>query len=81
MSEKDRAINSNIDPLWDKKQVALYLKCSVETIKKQVQARRIPFVKLSARCIRFRRQDIEKWLADRTITPYRVPLSLVEKGR
>jgi len=34
-----------------------------------VSQRRIPFIRLSARCIRFRREDIEKWIADKLVPP------------
>jgi excisionase family DNA binding protein len=32
------------------------------TIRHFVSQRRIPFVRISARCVRFRRSDIESWL-------------------
>ena len=34
-----------------------------------VSERRIPFIRVSARCIRFRREDIEKWIADKLVQP------------
>ena len=32
------------------------------TIRHFVSQRRIPFIRISARCVRFRRSDIETWL-------------------
>jgi excisionase family DNA binding protein len=32
------------------------------TIRHYVSQRRIPFIRISARCVRFRRSDIESWL-------------------
>jgi excisionase family DNA binding protein len=32
------------------------------TIRHFVSQRRIPFIRMSARCIRFRRSDIDAWL-------------------
>jgi excisionase family DNA binding protein len=36
---------------------------SVGTLYHWVSERRIPFVRLSARCVRFRRTDLEAWVA------------------
>ena len=33
------------------------------TIRHFTSQRRIPFVKISARCVRYRRADIEAWIA------------------
>jgi excisionase family DNA binding protein len=40
------------------------------TIRHFVSQRRIPFVRISARCVRFRRSDIESWL-ERLLVPSR----------
>jgi len=37
------------------------------TIYKMVCEKRIPVVKISPRCIRFREGDIERWLRDKTV--------------
>ena len=39
------------------------------TIRHFVSERRIPVVRISARCVRFRRSDIESWIAERLIPP------------
>lgn len=48
--------------LFNVKEVAELTGFSVGTIYHFVSQRRIPFVRISSRCIRFRREDIEKWL-------------------
>jgi excisionase family DNA binding protein len=40
------------------------------TIRHFVSANRIPFVRISARCVRFRRSDIESWL-EKLLVPSR----------
>jgi excisionase family DNA binding protein len=40
------------------------------TIRHFVSQRRIPVVRISARCVRFRRSDIESWL-ERLLVPSR----------
>jgi excisionase family DNA binding protein len=35
---------------------------SVGTLYHLISQRRIPFVRISSRCVRFRMKDIEKWL-------------------
>jgi excisionase family DNA binding protein len=42
---------------------------SVGTLYHWVSQRRIPVVRFSARCIRFRRADIESWLEQMVIPP------------
>jgi len=37
------------------------------TLYHWVSQRRIPFVKLSPRCIRFRRSDLETWLDEKVV--------------
>lgn len=44
------------------KEVAQLTGFSVGTLYHFVSQRRIPFVRISSRCVRFRTQDIEKWL-------------------
>lgn len=54
---------------------------SVSTVEKWVQAGTIPYTRLSAKCVRFPRKLIDKWLAEKTIVPPTRPLSLVRKER
>lgn len=42
---------------------------SVGTLYHWVSERRIPFVRFSARCVRFRRSDIEAWISEKLIPP------------
>ena len=44
------------------KELAKLTGFSVGTIYHFVSQRRIPFVRISSRCVRFRKKDIEKWL-------------------
>jgi excisionase family DNA binding protein len=39
------------------------------TIRHFVSQRRIPFVRISARCVRFRRSDIDAWLQQLLVPP------------
>jgi len=42
---------------------------SVGTLYHWVREKRIPVVRLSARCVRFRLSDIEDWLAQKVVAP------------
>jgi excisionase family DNA binding protein len=44
------------------KEVAALTGLAVGSIYHLVSQKRIPVVRLSARCIRFRRSDLEKWI-------------------
>jgi len=44
---------------------------AVGTIYHLVSQRRIPFVRISLRCVRFRRSDIEEWLEGRLVPSIR----------
>ncbi len=37
------------------------------TLRHWTSAKKIPFVRISNRCVRFRREDIERWLAEKTV--------------
>jgi excisionase family DNA binding protein len=39
------------------------------TLYSMVHERRIPFYRLSGRMVRFRRADLERWLAERAVEP------------
>lgn len=51
------------DHLLDVNQVADLLRLSPGTVYHLVSQRRLPCVHLSARCLRFRRSDIDAWIA------------------
>jgi excisionase family DNA binding protein len=50
------------DRLWNVEEVAEFLGLSVGTIYHLVSERRIPFVRLSARCLRFQMDVILAWI-------------------
>jgi excisionase family DNA binding protein len=49
-------------PLMTSSEVAQLLQVEEGTVKQWVKAQRIPVVRLSSRCLRFRRSDIDAWL-------------------
>jgi len=60
--------------LMDVKGVSALTGLSIGTIYHWVSQKRIPIVRFSARCVRFRRSDIDKWIASRVVAP-------IEEGR
>ena len=59
------------EPLMTVVQVSGYTQLKVQTVYQLVHLRRIPVVRLSKRCIRFKRADIERWLLSLTQQPLR----------
>lgn len=55
--------------LWNVKEVAAYLDLAVGSVYQMLSARRLPCIRLSARCVRFDPRQIEAWLAARTEAP------------
>ena len=55
--------------LLDVKEVSRLTGFSVGTLYHWVSQRRVPFVRLSGRCIRFRPSDLEAWLAEKVEAP------------
>lgn len=58
------------DVIFDKKGAAAYLKVSESTINKMVSNKQIPHFKIQAGqsgAVRFRQQDINKWIQRQTI--------------
>jgi excisionase family DNA binding protein len=51
---------TNVRPLWNVNEVALFLGLSVRTIRDLVYKRSIPFRK-AGRSLRFKPEDIERW--------------------
>jgi excisionase family DNA binding protein len=49
--------------------VAELTQLAVGTIYHLVSQKRIPFLRLSARCLRFRRSDILKWISEKLVVP------------
>jgi len=52
------------------------------TIRHFVSQRRIPFIRISPRCVRFRRSDIEAWLEKLMVPtiPAPTPINLATKN-
>lgn len=57
------------DRLLDVTEVAEMLGLAVGSVYHLVSQKRIPFIRLSGRCLRFRRSDIEAWIAVKAVTP------------
>jgi excisionase family DNA binding protein len=57
------------DRLMDVKEVARFLNLAPGTIYHFVSEKRLPCIRLSARCLRFRRSDLEKLIANLAETP------------
>lgn len=59
------------DLLMDVKAVSELTGLSVGTVYHWVSQKRIPVVRFSARCVRFRRSDIKAWIAQMVVKPDR----------
>ena len=57
------------DDLADVNEIAEFLHLSPGTVYHLISQERIPFVRLSARCVRFRRSDVEAWIAGKCVPP------------
>ena len=55
--------------LWTVKEVAEYLNLAVGSVYQLLSQKRLPCVRLSARCVRFDPRQIEAWIAERTEEP------------
>ena len=53
---------------WDTATAARYLNCSEGTLRQWVSKRRIPFVRVG-RLVRFRREDLDRWMDERLVLP------------
>lgn len=50
------------EPLMTVPEVATWLKLKPETIRKMVREHKIPHLGIGRRAVRFKREEIEKWL-------------------
>ena len=57
------------DRLLDVNEVADLLRLAPGSIYHLVSGKKIPCVRLSARCLRFRRSDIDQWIAAKVDDP------------
>ena len=55
------------DRLMKIQEVAEYLNLSPKTIASMVYQKRIPHIKLSRRCLRFKKSDIDRWIAEKQV--------------
>jgi excisionase family DNA binding protein len=55
--------------LWTVQEAAEATGFSVGTIYHWISQKRIPFVRVSPRCVRFRPQDVQAWISKMVITP------------
>jgi excisionase family DNA binding protein len=67
---------SENDPLMDIRAVASWTGLSVGTLYHLISQKRIPVVRISSRCVRFRLSDLEQWLEDKVV-PAQEPLGSV----
>ena len=52
----------NVSVYWKVEDVAKYLRYSPSTVRKLVQKKEIPFLKIR-NAVRFRKEDIDEWIA------------------
>jgi excisionase family DNA binding protein len=55
--------------LWDVREVAEFLGLAVGSVYQMLSAKRLPCIRISARCVRFDPKAIEEWVAQRTEEP------------
>ena len=64
---QDSKLFDNLDQLITYEQLSKWLCISVSTLEKYVHRREIPAIKLNAKVVRFRVEDVKNWLHGRTI--------------
>jgi excisionase family DNA binding protein len=57
-----------MEPLLNKKQVAEILGVTVKAIDKWVSEGKLPYTKISRKCLRFRTEDLESYIEDKKIS-------------
>lgn len=55
--------------LLNTRELAALIGFSEGTLRHWVSESRLPFLRLSARCVRFRLSDIQEWLAGKVVGP------------
>jgi predicted DNA-binding transcriptional regulator AlpA len=58
-----------MEKLMDKRAVALAFGVTVKAVDKWVCEKKIPYIKISAKCVRFRASAIQGYLNTRTVKP------------
>ena len=69
------------DDLADVNEIAEFLHLSPGTVYHLISQERIPFVRLSARCVRFRRSDIDRWIAERVVEAKAINVPASQRGK
>ncbi len=57
--------NQLFDNLWSVERLSEYLSVPIATVRDWVYKRKIPFIKVGDRLIRFNPSDVFEWLAER----------------
>lgn len=70
LQETNRPSGSEVPRLMDVEGVAIYMHTSVRHVRRLVQDRRVPFLKVGG-LLRFRRDDIDGWLDEHSVQPER----------
>ncbi len=65
----DRNTNNEAGSLMDKKSLAGYLRCTTRTVEERMR-RGLPYLKLTARCVRFRLADVDAWLDSQRVVKF-----------
>jgi excisionase family DNA binding protein len=58
---------NQIQNLWDYKDLADFLKCGPDKLRRQVMNRQIPFIKIG-RLVRFKPEEVQNWLASQSVS-------------
>jgi excisionase family DNA binding protein len=67
--------------LLDVKEVAELLNLVPGSIYHKISRGEIPVVRLSARCVRFRRSDIDQWIAERVVDAKTINVPASRRGK
>jgi excisionase family DNA binding protein len=55
-------MDSHDEQWWNIRRAADYLDMSVAFLRKAVRQKRIPFARAGSKALRFRKQDLDRWL-------------------
>ena len=69
------------DYLLDVKEVAELLGLAPGSIYQLISQSRITVVRLAARCVRFRRSDIDRWIAERVVEAKAINVPASRRGK
>ena len=62
-------------------EVAALTGFSEGTLRHWISQRRITVIRISARCVRLRRCDIDRWIADRVVDPRAINVPVSGRGK